>query len=142
MSGPTREILRHQNPSITKLRTHDPNFGNIARRLVESFAKRVNDTYTRAFTVAGARFPRTRPPFSFRTLEISEPANKHVKFRESGIAEIHINLPRQLFLLLPHQPVTHRLMLRRVGRHLGPVQRHMPQQPCFSDMLLVLTRYF
>ena len=31
-----------------------------------------------------------RSPYQFRTLEISEPRNKHVKFRKSGVAEIHI----------------------------------------------------
>ena len=52
--------------------------------------KRVNDSYHRAFTVRGAGFPRMRSPYQFRTLEISEPRNKHVKFRKSGVAEIHI----------------------------------------------------
>ena len=87
---PTREILRHQNAGITDLRAHDPDFGNISRRLVESVAKRVNDAYSHAFTFRNARFPRMRSPHAFRTLEISEPANQHVTFRESGIAEIHI----------------------------------------------------
>ena len=37
------------------------------------------------------------------------------------------HLRRQLRRLLLHPPVTHRLMLRCVGLHLGPVQRHLPQ---------------
>ena len=87
---PTREILRLQNSSITDLRQHDPDFTNIARRLAESVVKRVNDSYHRAYTVPNAGFPRTQSPYYFRTLEISEPVNKHVKFRKSGVAEIHV----------------------------------------------------
>lgn len=90
MGVPPREILQHQNAGITDLRAHDLDFGNIARRITESAAKRVNDAYNRAFTVPSAGFPRTRSPHAFRTLEISEPSVQHVKFRESGIAEIHI----------------------------------------------------
>ena len=33
---PTREILQHQNASITDLRKHHPDFGNIARRIIEA----------------------------------------------------------------------------------------------------------
>ena len=87
---PTREILRHQNAGITDLREHDPDFANISRQLATSVVKRVNDAYHRAFTVHGAGFPKTKSPYDFRTLEISEPANKHVKFRKSGVAEIHV----------------------------------------------------
>ena len=87
---PNKEILRLQNSSITDLRQHDPDFANISTRLAERAVKRVNDSYHRAFTVRGAGFPRMRSPHQFRTLEISEPRNKHVKFRKSGVAEIHI----------------------------------------------------
>ena len=87
---PNKEILRLQNSSITDLRQHDPDFANISTRLAESVVRRVNDSYHRAFTVRGAGFPRMRSPHQFRTLEISEPRNKHVKFRKSGVAEIHI----------------------------------------------------
>ena len=85
-----KEILRLQNSSITDLRQHDPDFANIARRLAESVVKRVNDAYHRAYTVPNAGFPRTESPYGFRTLEISQPANKHIKFRKSGFAEIHV----------------------------------------------------
>ena len=71
-----KEILRLQNSSITDLRQHDPDFANIARRLAESVVKRVNDAYHRAYTVPNAGFPRTESPYGFRTLEISQPANK------------------------------------------------------------------
>ena len=88
---PNKEILRLQNSSITDLRQHDPDFANISTRLAESVVRRVNDSYHRAFKVHGAGFPITkRSPHQFRTLEISEPRNKHVKFRKSGVAEIHI----------------------------------------------------
>ena len=87
---PTREILRLQNAGITDLRRHDPAFASIARRLAESVVKRVNDAYHRAFTVHDAGFPKTESPYQFRTLEISEPATKHIKFLKSGVAEIHI----------------------------------------------------
>ena len=70
-----------QNAGITDLRQHDPDFANIARRLAVSVVKRVNDAYHRAYTVPNAGCPRTESPYGFRTLEISEPANKHVKFR-------------------------------------------------------------
>ena len=95
---PTKEILRLQNEDITDLRKHDPDFRNIARRLAESVVKRVNDAYQRAFTVPGARFPRTRSPYDFHTLDICEPSVNHVQFRKSGIAEIHIKgLPSMWF---------------------------------------------
>ena len=87
---PSKEILRLQNAGITDLREHDPDFANISTRLAESVVRRVNDSYHRAFTVHGAGFPRTKSPYGFRTLEISEPRNKHVKFQKSGVAEIHI----------------------------------------------------
>ena len=90
MGVPAHKILQHQNVGITELRAHDPDFGNIARRIVESVAKRVNDAYTRAFTVRGARFPRTRSPHAFRTLEISEPRVNHIQLCQSGVAEIHV----------------------------------------------------
>ena len=85
-----KEILRLQNASITDLREHDPDFANIARRLAASVVKRVNDAYHRAFTIPNAGFPRTKSPYGFRTLEIAEPESKHIKFRKSGIAKIHI----------------------------------------------------
>ena len=87
---PTKELLRLQNASITDLRQHYSDFGNVARKLSESVAKRVNDAYYQAFTVPGACCPRTKSPHDSRALEISEPANKHIKFRKSGIAEMHI----------------------------------------------------
>ena len=87
---PSKEILRLQNAGITDLRQHDPDFANIARLLAVSVVTRVNDAYHRAFTVQNAGFPRTKSPYGFRTLEISEPANKHIKFRKSGFAEIHV----------------------------------------------------
>ena len=87
---PNKQILRLQSTGITDLRQHDPDFANISTRLAESVVRRVNDSYHRAFTVRGAGFPRMRSPHQFRTLEISEPINKHVKFRKSGVAEIHI----------------------------------------------------
>ena len=87
---PTREILRLQNAGITDLRRHDPAFASIARRLAESVVKRVNDAYHRAFTVHDAGFPKTESPYQFRTLELSEPVTKHIKFLKSGVAEIHV----------------------------------------------------
>ena len=90
MGVPTHEILRHQNAGITDLRKYDPAFANVDRRITASVAKRVNDAYSRAFTVPSAGFPRTQPPHAFRTLEISDTRVQHVKFRPSGIAEIHI----------------------------------------------------
>ena len=50
----------------------------------------MNDAYHRALTVHDAGFPKTESPYQFRTLELSEPRNKHVKFQNSGVAEIHI----------------------------------------------------
>ena len=100
---PTKEMLRLQNASITDLREHDPDFANIARRLAASVVKRVNDAYHRAFTIPNAGFPRTKSPYGFRTLEISEPANKHIKFRKSGIAEIHIKGLPILWFKIDHR---------------------------------------
>ena len=100
---PTKEILRLQNAGITDLRSHAPAFGNIARRLAESTVGRVNDAYSRAFTVPSARFPRTTSPHAFRTLEISEPAIKHLRYRKSGIAEIHVKNLRLLWFRTDHR---------------------------------------
>ena len=58
MGVPARKILQHQNVGITELRAHDPDFGNTAKRIGESVAKRVNDAYTRAFTVRGRTVPK------------------------------------------------------------------------------------
>ena len=119
---PTKEILRFQNASITDLRHHDPDFGNIARRITENVVKRVNDACTSAFTVPGAGFPRTKPPHAFRTFEISYPNRNHVTFRKSGIAEIHINGLPVLWFRIDHrincidQPRT--IRITRHGRTL------------------------
>ena len=115
---PNKEILRLQNSSITDLRQHDPNFANIARRLAESVVKRVNDSYHRAYTVPNAGFPRTKSPYHFRTLEISEPVSKHVKFRKSGAAEIHVKgLPILQFKTDPRINVLEQPKVIRITQH-------------------------
>ena len=65
--------------------------------------KRVNDSYEQAFTVPGAGFPRTKSTYDFRTLEISEPVNKHVKFQKSGVAKIHIKGLPILWFKIDHR---------------------------------------
>ena len=87
---PTRKYCVSRTPASPKLRGHDPDFANISRRLAASVVKRVKDAYHRAYTVPNAGFPRTESLYGFRTLEISEPRVQHVKFRKSGVAEIHI----------------------------------------------------
>ena len=96
-------MLRLQNASITDLRQYDPDFANIARKLSESVVKRVNDSYEQALSVPGAGFPRTKSTYDFRTLEISEPVNKHVKFQKSGVAEIHIKGLPILWFKIDHR---------------------------------------
>ena len=76
---------RHHRPASARpsLREHRQAAGRISRQ-------RVNDAYHRAYSVPGAGFPKTRSPHQFRTLEIAEPSIHHIKFRKSGVAEIHI----------------------------------------------------
>ena len=48
--------------------------------------------------------------------------------RRLGLREQLHHLVTQVFLLVPHPSVSHRLVLRRVRFHLGPVERHSADQ--------------
>ena len=82
--------LRHQNASITDLHRHDARFTPFARRLLENVAKRINTAWSRAYADPNAGYPNTHSPYDFRTLEISEPARKHLKLTHDGRTEVHI----------------------------------------------------
>ena len=59
-------------------------------RLLESVAKGVNKSYSTYFKRPEVGRPQTTSPYHNRTLEISEPANKHLKFSKKGWATIRI----------------------------------------------------
>ena len=79
-----------QNAHITDLHRHDPQFNPYSRRLLESVAKEVNKSYSTYFKRPEVGRPQTASPYHNRTLEISEPTNKHLKFSKKGWANIRI----------------------------------------------------
>ena len=91
--------LKLQNAHLTDLHRHDPVYNRYARRLLESVAKRVNTSYAEFFKKPERGKPHTQSPFRFDTLELSEPANQHLKLSPNGkTASIHVKgLPRLSF---------------------------------------------
>ena len=79
-----------QNAHLTDLHRNDPDFNAYARRLLESVAKEVNKSYSTYFKRPEVGRPQTASPYHNRTLEISEPANKHLKFSKKGWATVHV----------------------------------------------------
>ena len=79
-----------QNAHLTDLHRHDPEFNPYARRLLESVAKEVNKSYRTYFNNTDTGRPQTASPYRNRTLEISEPANQHLKFSKKGWATIRV----------------------------------------------------
>ena len=79
-----------QNAHLTDLHRHDPQFNPYSRRLLESVAKEVNKSYSTYFKRPEVGRPQTASPYHNRTLEISEPANKHLKFSKKGWATVHV----------------------------------------------------
>lgn len=117
-----REKLRHQNASLTDLRNNDHRFTPLARKILEGVARRVNKAWRRAYSDPDTSFPKTRSPYDFQTIEISEPKVQHLKFSASGTAEIHIKgLPTIRFYpdhRLPRNRQPRSIMLTRRGRKL------------------------
>ena len=82
--------LNIQNAHLTDLHRHDPQFNLYSRRLLESVAREVNKSYSTYFKRPEVGRPQTASPYRNRTLEISEPANKHLKFSKKGWATVHV----------------------------------------------------
>ena len=82
--------LSLQNTHLTDLHRHDPTFKKYARRLLESVAREVNKSYRTYFKHPDVGRPNTASPYQNRTLEISEPANQHLKVKPNGWATIRI----------------------------------------------------
>ena len=82
--------LNLQNAHLTDLHRHDPTFNKYARRLLESVAREVNKSYRTYFKHPNVGRPNTASPYQNRTLEISEPANQHLKVKPNGWATIRI----------------------------------------------------
>ena len=82
--------LNLQNAHLTDLHRHDPTFKKYARRLLESVASEVNKSYRTYFKHPNAGQPTTASPYKTRTIEISEPANQHLKVNPNGWATIKI----------------------------------------------------
>ena len=57
---------------------------------LESVAREVNKSYSTYFKHPDVGRPRTASPYKNRTLEISEPANQHLKVGPDGLATIRI----------------------------------------------------
>ncbi len=79
-----------QNAHLTDLHRHDPQFNPYSRRLLESVAKEVNKSYSTYFKRPEVGRPQTASPYRNRTIEISEPANQHIKISRNGWAAIRI----------------------------------------------------
>ena len=82
--------LNLQNAHLTDLHRHDPTFKKYALRLLESVAREVNKSYRTYFKHPDVGRPNTASPYRNRTLEISEPANQHLKVKPNGWAAIQI----------------------------------------------------
>ena len=82
--------LSLQNAHLTDLHRHDPAFNKYARRLLESVAREVNKSYRTYFKHPDVGRPNTASPYRNRTLEISAPANQHLKVQPNGWATIRI----------------------------------------------------
>ena len=84
--------LKLQSAHITDLHRHDPAYNRYARRLLDRVAKRVNTAYSEFFKNPHERSkPNTISPYRFNTLELSEPANLHLKTSEDGrFGYIHV----------------------------------------------------
>ena len=90
--------LKLQNSHLTDLHRHDPEFHAYSRRLLESVAREVNKSYSTYFKHTEVGQPQTASPYRNQTLEISEPATKHLKFHQKGWASIHVKgLPVRKF---------------------------------------------
>ena len=88
-----------QNAHLTDLHRNDPAYNRYGRRLLESVAKRVNTSFSEYFKRPEYGRARTASPYQFNTLELSEPANRHLKLSESGkTGYVHVKgLPRLTF---------------------------------------------
>ena len=110
--------LKLQNAHLTDLHRHDPDLNTYARRLLESVAREVNKSYSTYFKHPDVGRPRTASPYRNRTLEISEPTGKQLKFSKKGWATITIKgLPIIKFksdsrLPNPEQPKGSRIPLK------------------------------
>ena len=82
--------LSLQNAHLTDLHRHDPTFKQYDRRLLESVAREVNKSYRTYFKNPNVGRPNTTSPYQNRTLEISEPANQHLKVKPNRWAAIRI----------------------------------------------------
>ena len=81
-----------QNAHLTDLHRHDPEFHAYSRRLLESVAREVNKSYSTYFKHTAVGRPQTASPYRNQTLEISEPATKHLKVKPNGHAAIRFGV--------------------------------------------------
>ena len=83
--------LKLQSAHLTDLHRHDPSYNHYARRLLESVAMRANTVYSEFFKRPERGKRHTTSPYRFNTLELSEPANLHLKTSEDGrFGYIHV----------------------------------------------------
>ena len=122
-----------QNAHLTDLHRNDPDFNAYSRRLLESVASAVNKSYSTYFKHPDIGWPRTASPYKTRTLEISEPANKHLKFGKKGWATVHVKgLPVIRFrtdqrLPANEQPKVIRITLKPRRLVVSPVYQKVPK---------------
>ena len=125
--------LNIQNAHLTDLHRHDPQFNPYSRRLLESVAKEVNKSYSTYFKRPEVGRPQTASPYHNRTLEISEPANKHLKFSKKGWATVHVKgLPVVRFrtdqrLPANEQPKVIRITLKPRGIVVSLIYQKVPK---------------
>ena len=107
-----------QNAHLTDLHRNDPAYNRYGRRLLESVAKRVNTSFSEYFKRPEYGRARTASPYQFNTLELSEPANRHLKLSESGkTGYVHVKgLPRLTFKVDERLPQDQQPRMIRITR--------------------------
>ena len=130
-----------QNAHLTDLHRNDPDFNCYARRLLESVAKGVNKSYSTYFKRPEVGRPQTASPYHNRTLEISEPGNKHLKFSKKGWTTIRIKglpvikfrtdqrlpeneQPKVIRLTLKPRGIVVSLIYQKVPKNIGEPTKH------------------
>ena len=132
--------LNLQNSHLTDLHRHDPAFNRYARRLLEGATRQVNKSYRTYFKHADVGRPKTASPYQNRTVEISEPAVQHLRFRPDGWATIKIKglptirfrtdqrlpkdaQPQAIRLTLKPRRLVVSLIYQRAPKDIGPPSR-------------------
>ncbi len=132
--------LNLQNSHLTDLHRHDPAFNRYARKLLVGATRQVNKSYRTCFKHADVGRPKTASSYQNRTVEISEPAVQHLRFRPDGWATIKIKglptirfrtdqrlpkdaQPKAIRLTLKPRRLVVSLVYQRAPKDIGPPSR-------------------